>query len=237
MVVFTYFRAMFPWPHSSTSWPPSASSPPTAPTWPPTAPPTSSTMQPALSWTTPPPTPTPPTVHHHPGHQHDQPHYQVAPTTYPTLTPGSTDHLFGQPSALQSSWPTLTPISTATSSPTPTTSSPQVSTISHQIFPMLPLTSRFEAPTFPTAVPTFAAHAGPSFSAPCQTIPPVPHSHAIPLHRLRYHLTLSKPILHRYRHRLQRHPDTLPSKQHQRFALKNAQRNRAVLPIHQRLLL
>ena len=181
---------MFPWHHSSGSWPPSSSSPPTASTWPPTAPPTSSTMHPALSWTTPPPTPTPPTAHHHPGHQLDQPHYQAAPTTYPTLTPGSTDHFFGQPSALQSSWPTMTPISTTASSPTPptfptTTSPPQVSSISHQILPTLPPTG-LEAPTFPTPVPNFAAHAGPSFSAPCQTIPspettahcPVPHSQA-----------------------------------------------------------
>ena len=80
--------------------------------WPPTAPSTLSTIHPTMPWTSPPPTSTPPTVHHHPGHQHDQPHYQFPSTAYPTLTPGPPDHLFGQPTALQSSWSTLTPVST-----------------------------------------------------------------------------------------------------------------------------
>ena len=73
---------------------------------------TPSTIHPAMPWTSPPPTSTPPTVHHHPGHQHDQPHYQFPSPAYPTLTPGPPD---------QSSWSTLTPVSTATCSPTPPT--------------------------------------------------------------------------------------------------------------------
>ena len=149
---------MIPWYHPSAPWPPSSSPSPTAPTWPASAPPTSSTMPTPLPWPTPSPTPIPPPVHHHPVHHQYYSQFHPTPTTFSTPAPGPGDHLFGQPSMLHSSWPTMPSSSIPTNSPTlptfpSTTTAPQVPqpnvppiTPSHPGFPTLTPSGRFETP-------------------------------------------------------------------------------------------
>ena len=243
---------MFPWHHSSGSWPPSSSPTPTAPTWPPTAPPTTTPPHPSVVWSTPSPSTTPPAVHHHPGYQLEQPHYPTNPTTLPTLSTGSTDHLFGHPSALQPSWPTTTSMSTTTSSPAPTpltfstpTNQPSTAPTPHHIFPTAPSSTRFEVPIL------FHHHCqllllipdrpSPDHSNPFlhQSQPPTVYIPLLMLHlqQPRHFLVQLSQRLHRHQHLFQLFPNTLPSRRPQGFALTNVLTSLVVPPNHRSLLL